>query len=50
MIKKELERFELVRVEDFKKQLTEYLESMLQYQNQLIKYWESFLPEARAVA
>ncbi|OAD54617.1 Sorting nexin-2 [Eufriesea mexicana] len=50
MIKKEVERFELVRVEDFKKQLTEYLESMLQYQNQLIKYWESFLPEARAVA
>ena len=50
MIKKEIERFELVRVEDFKKQLTEYLESMLQYQNQLIKYWESFLPEARAVA
>ncbi|KOC66717.1 Sorting nexin-2 [Habropoda laboriosa] len=50
MIKKEVERFELVRVDDFKKQLTEYLESMLQYQNQLIKYWESFLPEARAVA
>nr|XP_003705160.1 PREDICTED: sorting nexin-2 [Megachile rotundata]XP_012144937.1 PREDICTED: sorting nexin-2 [Megachile rotundata] len=50
MIKKEVERFELVRVEDFKKQLTEYLESMLQYQNQLIKFWESFLPEARAVA
>lgn len=50
IIKKEVERFELVRVEDFKKQLTEYLETMLQYQNQLIKYWESFLPEARAVA
>ncbi|XP_015521757.1 sorting nexin-2 isoform X1 [Neodiprion virginianus] len=50
MIKKEVERFELVRVEDFKKQLTEYLEAMLQHQNQLIKHWESFLPEARAVA
>ncbi|XP_043503512.1 sorting nexin-2 [Polistes fuscatus] len=50
MIKKEVERFELVRVEDFKKQLIEYLEAMLQHQNQLIKYWESFLPEARAVA
>ncbi|XP_067206777.1 sorting nexin-2-like [Linepithema humile] len=50
MIKEEIERFELVRVQDFKKQLIEYLESMLQHQNQLIKYWESFLPEARAVA
>lgn len=50
MIKEEVERFELVRVQDFKKQLIEYLESMLQHQNQLIKYWESFLPEARAVA
>lgn len=50
MIKEEIERFELVRVQDFKKQLIEYLESMLQHQNQLVKYWESFLPEARAVA
>ncbi|XP_012262040.2 sorting nexin-2 isoform X2 [Athalia rosae] len=50
MIKKEVERFELVRVDDFKKQLIEYLEAMLQHQNQLIKHWESFLPEARAVA
>ncbi|XP_076289217.1 sorting nexin 1 [Lasioglossum baleicum] len=50
MIKKEVERFELGRVEDFKEQLTEYLESMLLYQNQIIKFWESFLPEARAVA
>ncbi|XP_066590450.1 sorting nexin-2-like [Prorops nasuta] len=50
MIKREVERFEITRVEEFKKQLTEYLESMLQHQNQLIKYWESFLPEAKAVA
>ncbi|XP_015599224.1 sorting nexin-2 isoform X2 [Cephus cinctus] len=50
MIKKEVERFELVRVDDFKKQFIEYLEAMLQHQNQLIKHWESFLPEARAVA
>ncbi|KAK0178264.1 hypothetical protein PV328_002231 [Microctonus aethiopoides] len=49
MIKKEVERFEILRVEDFKKQLTEYLETMLQHQNHLIKHWESFLPEARAV-
>ncbi|XP_051165505.1 sorting nexin-2 [Leptopilina boulardi] len=50
MIKKEVERFELIRVEDFKKQLIQYLENMLKHQNQLIQHWESFLPEARAVA
>ncbi|KAF7998345.1 hypothetical protein HCN44_009743 [Aphidius gifuensis] len=50
MIKKEIERFEVLRVDDFKKQLIEYLETMLQHQNQLVKHWESFLPEARAVA
>lgn len=50
MIKKEIERFEVLRVNDFKKQLIEYLETMLQHQNQLVKHWESFLPEARAVA
>ena len=50
MIKKEVERFELIRVEDFKNQLMQYLESMLKHQNQLIQHWESFLPEARAVA
>lgn len=50
MIRKEVERFELIRVKDFKKQLIQYLETMLQHQNQIIKHWESFLPEARAVA
>lgn len=50
MIKKEVERFELIRVDDFKKQLIQYLENMLKHQNQLIQHWESFLPEARAVA
>ncbi|XP_014224652.1 sorting nexin-2-like [Trichogramma pretiosum] len=50
MIRKEVERFETVRVHEFKKQLIQYLEAMLQHQNQLIKHWESFLPEAKAVA
>ena len=50
MIRKEVERFEIVRIHEFKKQLVQYLETMLQHQNQLIKHWESFLPEAKAVA
>lgn len=50
MIKTEISQFELVKVEDFKAQFIEYLEAMLQHQNQLVKYWESFLPEARAVS
>ena len=50
MIRKEVERFETIRIQDFKKQLVQYLEAMLQHQNQLIKHWESFLPEAKAVA
>lgn len=50
MIKTEVERFEIVRIQDFKKQLMQYLEVMLQLQNQLIQHWESFLPEAKVVA
>ncbi|XP_058790993.1 sorting nexin-2-like [Phymastichus coffea] len=50
MIRKEVERCEIIRIQDFKKQLTQYLELMLQHQNQLIKHWESFLPEAKAIA
>ncbi|XP_031780551.1 sorting nexin-2 [Nasonia vitripennis] len=50
MIRKEVERFEMIRIHDFKKQLIQYLEAMLQHQNQLIKHWESFLPEAKSVA
>lgn len=50
MIRKEVERFEIIRIQDFKKQLIQYLEDMLQHQNQLIKHWESFLPEAKSVA
>ncbi|XP_014214644.1 sorting nexin-2-like [Copidosoma floridanum] len=50
MIRTEVERFEIVRIQDFKKQLVQYLEAMLQHQNQLVKHWESFLPEAKSVA
>ncbi|RMB97150.1 hypothetical protein DUI87_26434 [Hirundo rustica rustica] len=38
------------RVKDFKTVIIEYLESLVQTQQQLIKYWEAFLPEAKAIA
>ncbi|CAB3376576.1 Hypothetical predicted protein [Cloeon dipterum] len=50
MIKKELERFELVRIQEFKVTLINYIESLMQNQQQLIQIWESFLPEAKAIA
>ncbi|XP_069691171.1 sorting nexin-2 isoform X1 [Periplaneta americana] len=50
MIKKEMERFEVNRVKDFKAVIIQYLETLMTHQQQLIKYWEAFLPEAKAIA
>lgn len=50
MIKKEMERFEKYRIHDFKMMFLKYLENHLQHQTKLIKYWEAFLPEAKAIA
>eukprot|EP00063_Salmo_salar_P004651 XP_013979486.1 PREDICTED: sorting nexin-1-like isoform X2 [Salmo salar] len=49
-VRKEVLRFEKEKARDFKKQIVKYLESLLQSQQQLIKYWEAFLPEAKAIA
>ncbi|XP_028910552.1 sorting nexin-2 isoform X1 [Ornithorhynchus anatinus] len=49
-IRKEVGRFEKERVKDFKVVIIKYLESLVQTQQQLIKYWEAFLPEAKAIA
>ncbi|CAL8326884.1 unnamed protein product [Arctogadus glacialis] len=49
-IRKELFRFEKERVTDFKEVIIKYLESLVQTQQQLIKYWEAFLPEAKAIS
>lgn len=50
IIRKEVERFEKQRVEDFKSALISYLESLMDDQQELIQYWETFLPEAKAIA
>ncbi|XP_030627846.1 sorting nexin-2 [Chanos chanos] len=49
-IRKEVGRFEKERVRDFKVVIIKYLESLVHTQQQLIKYWEAFLPEAKAIA
>ncbi|XP_036382345.1 sorting nexin-2 isoform X2 [Megalops cyprinoides] len=49
-IRKEVGRFEKERVKDFKVVIIKYLESLVHTQQQLIKYWEAFLPEAKAIA
>ncbi|KAG7490582.1 sorting nexin-2 isoform X2 [Solea senegalensis] len=49
-IRKEVSRFEKERVKDFKTIIIKYLESLVQTQQQMIKYWEAFLPEARAIS
>ncbi|KAI1296751.1 Sorting nexin-2 [Halotydeus destructor] len=49
-IKQELELFEINRINDFKDNIIKYMESLLETQQQLIKYWEVFLPEAKAIA
>ncbi|XP_069749638.1 sorting nexin-2 [Narcine bancroftii] len=49
-IRKEVGRFEKERIKDFKSVIIKYLESLVHTQQQLIKYWEAFLPEAKAIA
>ncbi|GAB6032425.1 hypothetical protein CHUAL_011063 [Chamberlinius hualienensis] len=50
MIRKEMEAFEYNRVQDFKRTIIRYMESLMNTQQQLIKCWEAFLPEAKAIA
>ncbi|KAK6643716.1 hypothetical protein RUM43_005226 [Polyplax serrata] len=50
MIKKEMERFEINRVKDFKNVIIQYLETIMNHQQEIIKHWEGFLPEAKMIA
>ncbi|CAB1338985.1 unnamed protein product [Coregonus sp. 'balchen'] len=49
-VRKEFLRFEKEKSKDFKSQIVKYLESLLQSQQRLVKFWEAFLPEAKAIA
>ncbi|KAL9924516.1 sorting nexin-2 [Glossina fuscipes] len=48
-IKKEMERFELSRVKDFKNSIIRYIEDQMAHQQQIISYWEAFIPCAREI-
>ncbi|XP_007906903.1 sorting nexin-1 isoform X1 [Callorhinchus milii] len=49
-IRREVARFEKEKTQDFKSRVVAYLETLLNSQQQLVKYWEAFLPEAKAIA
>ncbi|KAL7406752.1 hypothetical protein ABVT39_025730 [Epinephelus coioides] len=49
-VRKEVLRFEKEKAKDFRSQIIKYLEAMLQSQQRLVKFWEAFLPEAKAIA
>ncbi|XP_012670394.2 sorting nexin-1 [Clupea harengus] len=48
-VRQEVLRFEKEKARDFKIHIVKYLESLLLSQQRLIKYWEAFLPEAKAI-
>lgn len=48
-IKVEMARFEKMRIYDFKDLVIKYLSSLLDTQNQFVKLWEGFIPQAKAI-
>ncbi|KAG0716360.1 Sorting nexin-2 [Chionoecetes opilio] len=49
-IKKEMEQFDVMRVKDFRDMIIKYLEDLMTSQQQIIKVWETFIPEAKAIS
>ncbi|KAJ1181152.1 hypothetical protein NDU88_006362 [Pleurodeles waltl] len=49
-VRKEVTRFEKEKSKDFKSHIIQYLETLLNSQHQLVKYWEAFLPEAKVIS
>uniref|UniRef100_A0A8B9HPV3 Sorting nexin-2 n=2 Tax=Astyanax mexicanus TaxID=7994 RepID=A0A8B9HPV3_ASTMX len=48
-LRKEVHRFEKEKCRDFKHHIVKYLESLLRSQHRVVKCWEAFLPEAKAI-
>lgn len=49
-IKKEMEQFDVMRLKDFRDMVIKYLEDLMTSQQQIIKVWETFIPEAKAIS
>lgn len=45
-----MERFEINRAQDFKLTIIKYLEDQMAHQQQIMKYWECYLPAAKEIA
>ncbi|XP_046861478.1 sorting nexin-2-like [Xenia sp. Carnegie-2017] len=50
VIKKEFVRFERNRRKDFRDAIIKYLEALLENQEEILKHWEGYLPEAKEIA
>jgi sorting nexin-1/2 len=48
-IKEEMKRFDFSRIKEFKSELTKYLQTLLNNQEQLVKIWEAYLPQVKAI-
>eukprot|EP00039_Didymoeca_costata_P018655 m.334425 g.334425 ORF g.334425 m.334425 type:complete len:506 (+) comp17350_c0_seq1:223-1740(+) len=48
--KKELERFDVFKVRDFQRACVAYIEESMNMEQLVVKEWESFLPEAKAIS
>jgi sorting nexin-1/2 len=49
-LKAEVTRFESERAEEFKSKIISYLESLMYMQQELIRLWEGYLPDAQAIS
>jgi len=49
VIKEELNNFNRTRVEDFKTVIKKYFENQMTHQQQLVKYWEAFIPATKEI-
>ena len=48
-LKREVERFEEERAQEFKSKFIAYLETLMHMQQELIQLWEGYLPDAQAI-
>jgi len=49
LLRRELERFDYVKVQEFSALCISYIESVMTMEHQICKAWEAFLPEAKAL-
>lgn len=49
LLRRELERFDFVKVKDFQNLCVSYIESVMTMEHQVVKAWETFLPEAKSI-